>query len=67
MPLHGSMNSNTHQWRLDELNVEAEDGATVRVQLQDPNGRHDAEKLLYSASRLQGFLVLLDVMSSFAS
>ena len=32
----------THQRRLDELNVKAEDGATVSVQLQDPNGRHDA-------------------------
>ena len=32
----------THQRRLDELDVEAEDGAAVRVQLQDPDGRNDA-------------------------
>ena len=39
----------THQRRLDELNVEAEDGAPVRVQLQDPDGRHDAGKLFKNA------------------
>ena len=35
----------SHQRRLDELDVEAEDGAAVRVQLQDPDGRHDAAKV----------------------